>query len=80
MYFRENHTAVLRRTNLTGDGAMIACDSSNTYRVCVNDHDASTLLTRSLGGDGHIAIFSSLDDHDAAVLRQWIFEGALFTP
>ena len=77
-------------TNLTGDGAMITCDSSavpaEEYRVCTNGSEVDNskviraILGQGIDGQDHYQLFSSIENNDARLIRQWIFEGALFTP
>ena len=74
-------TALEVWTNLTGDGNDIACDAQNNFRVCTNDPDASGLLQNTVNpSNGHISFWTTTDEPDAAILRRWIVEGALFTP
>ena len=74
-------TALEIWTNLTGDGAMVSCSGTDNYRVCINDPEASTVLTNPLQLNSmHLQFWVSMSDPDAATLYQWIQEGAVFTP
>jgi hypothetical protein len=67
--------------NLTSEGSDVTC-GTDTFRVCVNDADSSLLLQNLLVGNpfDHIGFYSNTDEKDAALIRRWIVEGALFTP
>lgn len=57
--------------------ALTACSGTDNDRVCMNDPDASTVLTYTVSpSSNHIVSWFSISDPEAAALRQWGLEGA----